>query len=86
MIKAADLKLGDSLRGERIRRGGKREGVSYAQCSKLRGNDYSKMPIAFRGVSEESYAAWLAGTRNNAATDPATGHFAADDAATAERP
>ena len=63
-----------------------REGVSYGQCSKLRGNDYSNMLIAFRGVSEESYAAWLAGTRNNAATDPATGHFAADDAATAERP
>jgi hypothetical protein len=44
------------------------------------------MPIAFRGVSEESYAAWLAGTRNNAATGHAPGHFAAEDAAIAERP
>jgi heme o synthase len=33
-------------------------------------------------VSEESYAAWLAGTRKKcAATDPAPGHFAANDAA-----
>jgi cytochrome c oxidase subunit 2 len=64
-----------------------REGVSYGQCSKLRGNDYSNMPIAFRGVSEESYAAWLARTRKKcAATDPAPGHFAANDAAAAERP
>jgi hypothetical protein len=38
-------------------------------------------------VSEESYAAVLAGTRKKcAATSPATGHFAANDAATAERP
>jgi cytochrome c oxidase subunit 2 len=57
----------------------------YGQCSKLCGKDYSNMPIAFRGVSEESYAAWLAGTRKNAATDPAPGQFAAG-APTAERP
>jgi protoheme IX farnesyltransferase len=40
------------------------------------------LPIAFRGVSEESYAAGLAATRKKcAATDPAPGHFAANDAA-----
>jgi cytochrome c oxidase subunit 2 len=51
----------------------------YGQCSKLCGKDRSNIPIAFRGVSEESYAAWLAGTRKKcAATD--------NDAATAERP
>jgi len=45
------------------------------------------MPIAFPGGSEESYAAWLAGTRKKcAATDPAPGQFSANDAATAERP
>ena len=63
-----------------------REGVAYGQCSKLRGKDYSNLPIAFPGRSEESCAAWLAGTRNNAATDTAPGHFAANDAAAAERP
>jgi heme/copper-type cytochrome/quinol oxidase subunit 2 len=58
----------------------------YGQYSKLCSKDHSNIRIAFRGVSEESYAAWLAGTRNNAATDPAPGHFAADHAAIAERP
>ncbi|MDQ6869412.1 MAG: hypothetical protein M3178_13895 [Pseudomonadota bacterium] len=56
------------------------------QCSKLCGKDYSNMPIAFPGVSEESYAAWLAGTRKKyASTDPAPVHFAANGASTAER-
>jgi cytochrome c oxidase subunit II len=64
-----------------------REGIDYDQCSKLCGKDHSNLPIAFPGGSEESYAAWLAGTRKKcAATDPAPGHFAANDAATAERP
>jgi hypothetical protein len=49
------------------------------QCSKLCGKDYSNIPIAFPGVSEESYAAWLAGMRKCAATDPAPGHFAANE-------
>jgi len=57
------------------------------QCSKLCGKDYSNIPIAFPGVSEESYAAWLAGTRKKcAATDPAPRYSAANGAATAERP
>jgi cytochrome c oxidase subunit II len=60
-----------------------RESIYYGQCSKLCGKVHSNLPIAFRGVSEESYAAWLAGTRKKCATtDPAPGHFAA----TAERP
>jgi cytochrome c oxidase subunit 2 len=64
-----------------------REGIYYSQCSKLCGKDHSNLPIAFRGVSEESYAAWLAGTRKKrAGTAPAPGHLAANDAATAERP
>jgi cytochrome c oxidase subunit 2 len=59
----------------------------YGQCSKLCGKDHSNLPIAFPGVSEESYAAWLARTRKKyAAADPAPGHLAANDAATAERP
>ena len=37
-----------------------REGIYYGQCSKLCGKDHSDMPIAFRVVSEEKYAAWLA--------------------------
>ena len=60
-----------------------REGIYYSQCSKLCSKDHSNLPIAFRGVSEESYAAWLAGTRKKCA---ATGHFAANDAGTTERP
>jgi cytochrome c oxidase subunit 2 len=40
-----------------------RERIYYGQCSKLCGKDHSNIPIAFHGVSEESYAAWLAGTR-----------------------
>lgn len=37
-----------------------REGVYYGQCSKLCGKDHAFMPIAFRVVSEQQYAAWLA--------------------------
>ena len=52
-----------------------REGIYRGKCSKLCGKDHSNLPIAFRGVSEESYAAWLAGTRQQcAATDPAPVH------------
>jgi heme/copper-type cytochrome/quinol oxidase subunit 2 len=40
-----------------------RESNYYGQCSKLCDKDRSNLPIAFRGVSEESYAAPLAGTR-----------------------
>jgi len=36
-----------------------REGLYYGQCSKLCGKDHAYMPIAFRVVSPEAYAAWL---------------------------
>jgi hypothetical protein len=44
------------------------------------------LPIAFRGVSGESYAAWLWNEEEMRRTDPAPGNFAANDAATAEWP
>lgn len=37
-----------------------REGIYYGQCSFICGQNHSYMPIAFRVVSEERYAAWLA--------------------------
>ena len=36
-----------------------KEGVYYGQCSKICGKDHAFMPIAFRVVSEQQYAAWL---------------------------
>lgn len=36
-----------------------REGMYYGQCSKICGKDHAFMPIAFRVVSPERYAAWL---------------------------
>jgi cytochrome c oxidase subunit 2 len=48
-----------------------RIGVYYGQCSKLCGQDHAFMPIVFRVVSQEDYAAWLgaAKTKFAAATD-----------------
>ncbi len=37
-----------------------REGVYYGQCSFICGQNHAYMPIAFRVVSQERYAAWLA--------------------------
>jgi cytochrome c oxidase subunit 2 len=37
-----------------------REGIYYGQCSFICGQNHAFMPIAFRVVSEEKYAAWLA--------------------------
>ncbi|QCI65732.1 cytochrome c oxidase subunit II [Phreatobacter stygius] len=36
-----------------------REGIFYGQCSELCGKDHAFMPIAFRVVSEQAFAAWL---------------------------
>jgi cytochrome c oxidase subunit 2 len=36
-----------------------REGIYYGQCSFICGQNHSFMPIAFRVVSAERYAAWL---------------------------
>ena len=37
-----------------------REGIYYGQCSFVCGQNHAFMPIAFRVVSQEKYAAWLA--------------------------
>jgi cytochrome c oxidase subunit 2 len=37
-----------------------REGIYYGQCSFVCGQNHAYMPIAFRVVSAEKYAAWLA--------------------------
>ena len=37
-----------------------REGIYYGQCSFICGQNHAYMPIAFRVVSAERYAAWLA--------------------------
>jgi cytochrome c oxidase subunit 2 len=37
-----------------------REGVYYGQCSELCGQRHAYMPIKFRVVSDQAYAAWLA--------------------------
>lgn len=37
-----------------------REGIYYGQCSFICGQNHAYMPIAFRVVSPERYAAWLA--------------------------
>jgi cytochrome c oxidase subunit 2 len=45
-----------------------KEGVYYGQCSKLCGKDHAFMPIAFRVVSEQDYAAWLADAKKKFAS------------------
>ncbi len=59
-----------------------REGVYYGQCSKLCGQDHAYMPIAFRVVSDEDYATWLAGAKKKfSSASPADRvHFADADA------
>ena len=46
-----------------------KEGVYYGQCSKLCGKDHAYMPIAFRVVSEQDYAAWLADAKKKYASN-----------------
>ena len=40
-----------------------REGVYYGQCSIICGQNHAFMPIAFRVVSQQQYAAWLAAAK-----------------------
>ncbi len=47
-----------------------REGIYYGQCSKICGKDHAYMPIAFRVVSQEKYAAWLAAAAKKFAAAP----------------
>ena len=42
-----------------------KEGIFYGQCSELCGKYHAYMPIAVRVVSEERYAAWLAGAADD---------------------
>lgn len=58
-----------------------REGVYYGQCSKLCGQNHAYMPIAFRVVSQEEYAAWLAAAKKKfaAAASPEAVRYAAND-------
>jgi len=60
-----------------------REGIYYGQCSKLCGKDHAFMPIAFRVVSPEAYATWLADAKKkyaSSATSPV--HYANNDVTT----
>jgi len=43
-----------------------KEGLYYGQCSKICGKDHAFMPIAFRVVSEQKYAEWLAANKKKA--------------------
>ncbi len=45
-----------------------REGVYYGQCSKICGKDHAFMPIVFRVVSQDKYAAWLADSKKKFAS------------------
>ncbi|HEY1736264.1 MAG TPA: cytochrome c oxidase subunit II [Methylovirgula sp.] len=59
-----------------------REGVYYGQCSKLCGQNHAYMPIAFHVVSQEDYAAWIAGAKKkfSSAAPADKMHFADADA------
>ncbi|MEA2758570.1 MAG: cytochrome c oxidase subunit [Methylobacteriaceae bacterium] len=46
-----------------------KEGTYYGQCSKICGKDHAFMPIAFRVVSEQEYAAWLADAKKKFASN-----------------
>ncbi|SEM74199.1 cytochrome c oxidase subunit 2 [Pseudorhodobacter antarcticus] len=48
-----------------------REGVYFGQCSELCGKDHAYMPITVKVVSEEAYATWLAGAKQEFAGLPA---------------
>lgn len=40
-----------------------KEGIYFGQCSELCGKDHAYMPITVKVVSEEAYAEWLTGAR-----------------------
>jgi cytochrome c oxidase subunit II len=58
-----------------------KEGVYYGQCSKLCGKDHAFMPIAFRVVSEQDYATWLADAKKKFASNSAPVAVAAAETA-----
>jgi cytochrome c oxidase subunit 2 len=58
-----------------------KEGIYYGQCSKICGKDHAFMPIAFRVVSEQEYAAWLADAKKKFASNSAPVAIAAAETA-----
>lgn len=56
-----------------------REGVYFGQCSELCGKDHAYMPITVKVVSEEAYAEWLDGAREEYAAGPASVQVASVD-------
>ncbi len=56
-----------------------REGIYFGQCSELCGKDHSYMPITVQVVSEEAYAAWLEGAKEEFASIPAAVQVASAD-------
>jgi cytochrome c oxidase subunit II len=58
-----------------------KEGVYYGQCSKICGKDHAFMPIAFRVVSQQDYAAWLADAKKKFASNRAPVTVAAAETA-----
>lgn len=64
-----------------------REGVYYGQCSNICGQNHAYMPIAFRVVSQEKYAAWVAAAKKKfAALTPAAPIRYADNDRTVAAP
>lgn len=53
------------------------EGIFFGQCSELCGKDHSYMPIVVKVVSEEKYAEWLVGAREEFAGKPRSINVAA---------
>ena len=49
-----------------------KEGVYFGQCSELCGKDHAYMPITVKVVSEEAYANWLKGAKEEYAGAPAS--------------
>jgi cytochrome c oxidase subunit 2 len=58
-----------------------REGIYFGQCSKICGKDHAFMPIAFRVVSQEQYAAWLADAKKKFASTEGGALYASADSA-----
>jgi cytochrome c oxidase subunit II len=61
-----------------------KEGIYYGQCSFICGQNHAYMPIAFRVVSQEKYAAWLVEAKKKfASAEDATRSVAAAQPAAA---
>ncbi len=62
-----------------------KEGIFYGQCSKICGKDHAFMPIAFRVLSQEKYAAWVADAKKKFASAASPSDHAANEPDTAAR-